>query len=71
MFQIMNSILGRPNRERRCLKSMPANKWSAKSPCFKGKKLKLDGKLVFGQEAPDPEDIKWENLECTAGRRGR
>ena len=54
-----------------CLKTMPANNLSAKNPCFKGKKLKLDGKIVFGKEAPDPEDIKWENLEYTAGQQIR
>ena len=43
-----------------CLKQMPANKWAAKNCCRKGKKLKIDGKLVFATEAPDPEDIKWE-----------
>ena len=45
-----------------CLTSMPINRWSAKNPCRKGKKLRVDGQLVFCCEAPDPENIKWENL---------
>lgn len=54
-----------------CLRSMPANRWTAKIPCRKGKRLKIDGTLVFGKEAPDPEDIKWENLEFTTSQQMR
>jgi hypothetical protein len=50
-----------------CAKAMPANWLSLKNPCVKSVslRLKVGEKPLYSTEAPDPEDIKWENLEIS------